>query len=397
MNKSQQNNNSNISQKTKRNRARRKANLQNRTNNQLAMLNGVDNPRRLKRSQMFMPTPGLSPCGMNYLKALYGPFGTFPEPPCVPSFIPLPSYKFNAFARGSFAVGSGNCGFVMVNPLNVLNTSSSGVVVAGTGAGWYTDNTFAGNSVAYPPTAGVNNFSTTSIALSSYASAPADALFTRQYRCVGAGIRVRFTGNSLNSNGEAICFREEGNGGALTSVDVGVMLAQQRTIRYTTQMIRNRWSEVIYFPDNPLLLGFLNIPALNAQCPFTLSNMIIFVNGGTPDTTFQYEVSIWYEAVGSNWPSLTRTESDVVALGAVLGAAPVQLDKHEPGIMMKIYKKAIELLPSGDSVLHAAGSVAGSAARSYFQAGGVNAYLGVGSPREPAYARQSVTINDLDD
>jgi len=333
---------------------------------------------------------------MQYLKALYAPFSTFETAPCVPSYIALPSYKFNSFARGSFTVGTTGVGWVSFCPVNVLNTNSIGIPTATSGSVWYTDQNFLGNQIAYPPVTGVNNTTTSSTALSSFATNPPDSLFTRQYRLVGAGIRIRYAGNLLNSNGEVVCFREEGNGGILTGVDQFYMLAQQRTVRYTTQMTHDKWAEVTFFPDSSTLLGFNTIGQMNAICPFTLANLVCFIDGGFPSSTYQYEVSAWYEAIGSYWPSLTRSESDPASLGAVIGAAPLQVDKQQPGLLGKLVAKAIENLPSSDSVVNALGSFAGASARSYFRDS--NSFSTISAPYEPPFSRRSssLRIDDMD-
>lgn len=69
-----------------------------------------------------LPSFHMTPCAMDYFKALYNPFDLGINP-CIPGLFPLPSQKFCVRTRGTFQVGSDGYGGIAFWPWRMLSRS----------------------------------------------------------------------------------------------------------------------------------------------------------------------------------------------------------------------------------------------------------------------------------
>lgn len=252
----------------------------------------------------------ISPCTAMYTKALTNPFGQFDELPCIPDVITLPSYKFQTTTRGSFSVGSGGVGFVAGKP---------GCPVSDSPCIEYTLPTFAGGSYqpALPsPPVGV-------------ATANNDSVFTQadfqvngiiESRLVGAGLRVHYQGSEINRGGLVVLHRQPGNT-AIAGNSTAATLLQFKT---STQAPATRNAESVnYRPDTPGMLGYA-VPVFPQA-----STLMIYVEGGSPGTSWNYEFIQFFELIG-NRQNPTASHSDPVGMGSALGSLPVNNSLDQP-------------------------------------------------------------------
>jgi hypothetical protein len=270
----------------------------------------------------------LSECAEDYLRALSNPFGNFINPPCIPDTVAIPSFKYKSVARGTMTVGTGGVGWVALDPWkawsdgNHVLTYTTFPVLATTSA--YTASTYGWQVIAGVMTTGVVGHNHSSFFTYTQLT-DRNGVAQRQYRVVGAGIRLMYSGTELNRGGRLTLYRNRSGsdtlhaGGVTSSSFLNDLATQQ------TSVTRN-WREITHVPDAPEQLGYEGgwnytdefAPALGTNDKRTL---IAFVDGAVAGTSFQYETVIHYEFVGTSMP-VTPSHSDPAAMGAIVSAVP---------------------------------------------------------------------------
>jgi hypothetical protein len=291
---------------------------------------------RSAKSQALAPGANISQCTKHYVRALTNPFNPFKDLPCIPDQLVNPSHKYNTWTRGTFSTGTQGVGWVVVNPwYNVYNdgafagTSSSNAIISTTPA-------FAGANYNWTVVAGIPTV--------GVVGANSNSRFTQNdfinnrwnYRIVGCGIRVKYTGTTFRNQGRLIMYRQQANDPIPLGSDASVLFQDN----YTSTIPVNRSKETVvtyqtaeYDFTSYQEIGFYLplIPINNTQQRW---HMLIYVDGGDTTTpqSFEYEVATFFEIVGRGLP-LTSSHSDVVGMGQAIASLPNKIPLSPPSIV----------------------------------------------------------------
>jgi len=218
-----------------------------------------------------------------YLKALTNPFGGFASPPCIPDTVSMPSYKVRAQARGQFFIGTQGIGFVDLRPFVPYNDQ---VVAQAT-------------PILYPNAfyiATTGDPSLFTIFNDSPYATTTPGLF-REYRLVGAGVRIRYIGTELNRSGRVILYRQPGKT-AIPSGTNGTTFLSNRSAA-TAPSTRNE-EAVTYIPASPSDLFYVS-----GAVAFQQPTILIYIDGAVPGTSYEFELVQYFEFIGTNLPMTT--------------------------------------------------------------------------------------------
>lgn len=234
---------------------------------------------------------GFSKCSILYAMARINSF-QLNEPPCIPDEVVLVSYKYGAFTRGNFTIGTNavsNDGFVAQNPYSPGNTNLS--VSTTTAAYVNSGYTIGGVGVLGLP----NNspFPT--------ANFLAGGVPQNYFRVVGAGIRARYMGSELNRSGRYIMYRDANNNNIQTNPNSSFFM---NTLETTSCPVGPDWCYCHFSPAIAQDLVYGNAVAASFLCN------LILVNGGVSGTVFEFEAVWWFEATGPLLPVMSASSSD---------------------------------------------------------------------------------------
>lgn len=256
----------------------------------------------------------LSQCTKDYARALIDPWSV-PRPPCVPDLISLPSYKFGTQSRGTFVIGTQGVGFVAINPYAVGQPATGLALVPFS----YTDATYA--QPYYVPNSGTGTSDPTVDGQLGYLDTPLNIgnsnISGFSYRPVGAGVKARYSGPELTRAGRMIAYREATNQPLETNLN-------------GNELLNNREASIT--PNDRKYHYATWKPALQADLAYrtgqaiTYPTMIMYIDGATPGTSFEFDIQMWFEVIGRQLPSLTKSHSDPLGMAAVQDA----LINHQP-------------------------------------------------------------------
>jgi len=199
-----------------------------------------------------------------------------------------------------------------VSSYTVLSTL---VNYAGTGYNWVV----SGASV---PTTGVTGSNTNSrfLAADLYAQQ-----FATQYRVVGAGLRVRYTGTQLNMGGRLVMYRTRSNVPVYGTNDGNTSNITNLLFdnAFTTSPVTRNWQTVSFAPDSTSYLSYASYPTF-ATDPRSY-NMLALIEGAVAGQSFEFETIVYYEVVGGRVP-VSPSHADPVGYGAVISGQPIRVD-----------------------------------------------------------------------
>lgn len=254
-------------------------------------------------------TPHLSNCAKNYAKVLTNPFGNFSTPPCIPDVISFPSYKIKTQGRGSFFIGTQGLGFVTLRPRMFFNDNVASYRSLAAYASNVIDPSLAGVGVS-------NNDS-------PYASTVPPLQF-RNWRLVGAGIKIRYTGTELNRGGRVVLARMPSGESFQFPVSDSTLLALRST---NTAPVTRRPESVTYYPDTYNAIDYIEGISLRLE-----QSLLIAVVGGVVGSSFEYEYVQHWEVIGDNVLNTSKSESDPMGLGAVIQSIPQRVPSTTPEV-----------------------------------------------------------------
>jgi len=167
------------------------------------------------------------------------------------------------------------------------------------------------------------------------------------FRVVASGIRVRYTGNLMNQSGLMHCVQDADHN-SLSSLTVG-QIGQMESY-YAKPLIQNQWHGISYAPANELEYYFNQDNLSNGVTNNGLDHHYygILLTGLNYNTaSFQYEIIVHYEAVGSIVRGKTDTPADPVGLATVTNSIKVDNQKKidDPSTSVS------SLLETGSSLL----------------------------------------------
>jgi len=265
------------------------------------------------RKGELLPTV-LSDCVVRWIYGLLNPFGPrdgcLPMPPC------LDSTSLSAFARGSASIGTMGNGFVSVNPAQMVMTPT-GLIRAPVR---FSIPTYASTyAAASYGTLGVDAaFSNTVIPAAAIVALDGAASGGINYRIWACGLRIRYTGTTLNQSGIVVGWRSPSNN-SFTFVTEAQLLSHD-TVDICD--VGRRWHNILWYPVNPSDYAYsadATPLADNAGGPL----LLYFT--GVPGQTFEYETFCHAELIGPGARGKQRRMGDpiggVAALDVIATAA----------------------------------------------------------------------------
>jgi len=267
----------------------------------------------------------ISECTRSYARALMDPW-SITTLPCIPDNIVLPSYKFGCRSYGKFTIGTNGVGWVNFIPLNAYNgffdfPSSLQPVYTGL----FTGITYA--STSYEPNLGSGggvfkylNDSSLSFQNAYDLNANPEGF---QFRLVGAAVKCRYMGTEISRAGRIISYRHPTNDTIGYPQDSNGLLKNKET---SSNVNSREWHYATFKPSNPVDLVYRGRNG-GASLP---TSLLLYVDGGTAGTTFEFECQQWFEVIGQLLPSYTKSHSDILGMAAVTQALPMHQPTHEP-------------------------------------------------------------------
>lgn len=238
----------------------------------------------------------LSDCSAQYADCLADPFES-PAGACIPIIPAFPSRKAVFFVRGSMSTGTAGVGFVAAG----LTAASDVPVVCSTGTA------YAGTTIV---TSGAGVVAASPNSDYTSASFSSQAL---QWRPVGCGIRIRYTGTEL-ARGGTVYALEQPDHLSLATLNASDLLKYDACHRFP---VDRQWTEVCYAPISMTEVEYTNSAALLSGDPIL---GLLVAAPSTTSITFDYEYYIHVELVGRAARGKTPSHSDETGFGTVLGA-----------------------------------------------------------------------------
>lgn len=254
------------------------------------------NPSKMQKKPQ-KPNVHISNCTKRYAMTLTNPFDVHGAGlPCTPV---IPSLKQACFVKGTFSTGSNGFGFIMSQPLRAA-VNDANFVWSSTAS-----TTIFQSEIADPNTAAYrSNAPYTASQLSNEEDG-----FT--YRLVSAGLRIRYTGTTLNQGGSVYAISHPSHADLNQAT-----LDEIRALNVTKNFAVDRdWASTLWCPVLPADYAYRFV--LNAETP----NMLFIVScpSGTP-LSFEFEAHCNFEYVGAPIRGMTPSQADAVGFTAVQSA-----------------------------------------------------------------------------
>lgn len=292
----------------------------------------------------------LSSCATSYLRALTNPFSHIEPMPCIPDMVTIPSYKFRTVCRGVAQIGINGIGAAIFCPWTSL-WSNNGIndhpLLVSNGANTWTEST------NLPAASSADWIGVKSNSIFDYSTVTANGVAVR---LVAAGIRVRYTGTTLNMGGQVNIVRMPSN-----NTIIGTSKATAQNYPNTTVAQVSRGDHfVTYYPDYSQWLAYTTPSSFGSGGVYGDLWPLGFYLTGVPLNTFYVECVSYFEVIGTRFQP-TPSHMDSVGYSAVMTAA--QSNAPVAGSPSAWYSAALSRI--GDAFVNGISSVstqAGSAA-----------------------------------
>lgn len=239
--------------------------------------------------------PRLSKCAAEFACALEDPFNCSGLA-CVPDVPSTPSRKVIAFSKGTMTIGTGGFGFVLAR-----TTGANDIT-----AGWYSDATYTStigltSSVAPGTNAFLHNgdYNAASIAAT---------VGSIQWRTVGCGIRIRYTGTELNRSG-FVAHLEEPDHVTTLGVSFASTIAYDKAFK---SAVSRTWHSVCFHHITHVEMSYGSASGTTFTYPLLLNVQSLAGN------TFDFEYFHVFEAIGSSVRGKTPSDCDIPGMNAVM-------------------------------------------------------------------------------
>jgi hypothetical protein len=270
----------------------------------------IDLNQPLNKAELTMGS--FSHCSKLYAAAMSNPWAC-ESAPCVPDLVTLPSYKVGFRSRGVFEIGTEGVGFVTLNPYNVTSKTSP-LLVHHTGT--YTTAAYAANSYKEPPDPGINFYDNDS------PYAPLDISPEGiTWRCVGAGLKCRYTGTEITRAGRCVVGRTPFNTPLIAGSNANAFLVDRA---FTVNPVDRKYHFCTYRP------------AKSTDTTYVTENvgenwsMICYVEGSEPGSSFEFDAIQWFELIGKPLPQMTRSHSDPTGMSVIMESLSLAQPQRTP-------------------------------------------------------------------
>jgi uncharacterized protein YeaC (DUF1315 family) len=246
----------------------------------------------------------LSMCAKDYLSVLTNPFQFIPRGVCIPDLYDSPSKKERMLSRGFFVCGAAAVnGFVMVDTASLAFKDLLAIYASN---GSYVSDGFPVTNATTGVTAGAN-------AQAPYTSAQVGVgQGNVQYRIVGVGLRIRYTGTELNRGGRIIPFRHPQNA-PFAGYTVSSVLGFNQV---GTSVVDRRWHCVAYIPIDSSDYEYKTTTVAGSVTNIGCIGFITTNSGGTTPTQYEWEVVSYVEYTGTV-DNVTPSHSDIGGMSAI--------------------------------------------------------------------------------
>lgn len=350
--------------RTPNNNRRRYNRINNAPRNPLNSRVRPDGPNIVPVADRSFVKTMFAPCTANYLRYRVSPFdiwdnkpeepaweksyGPLKELPCIPSFPPIMSRKVFTFLKGDFFAGTTGTAFIAFAPwrlaadYSLLQNDSPGLIYSTAAS---TSNTYpAMDTAAAPlPATGLANLnSDIDAAALVFSSASTSGI---KYRVVAAGLRVTYTGTSLNMSGGMHICETPDHASLSTMSSAGLSVLPS----YFFKDVNKEWTTLTYSPVHPpefeyMADAFVNpitIASTNSVAPneITRHHMGFLITGAQPSAPFRFEAITFLEVIGAEVRGKTRSSSDPTGLSKVTETLIPETSKaisDHPNLMKKV-------------------------------------------------------------
>ena len=296
----------------------------------------------------------MSKCAVEYLKAQYDPWN-LKTSPCIPDPIQLPSYKYSTHLRSTFSTNASGFGWIVLNPYVPSSASTSqgtpnnpnylAPIWASTNAGTSTQipiNLFASRDATIPSitAAGAAPFYWPSGITAAQVENNLNINdFTYNWRPVGGGIKVRYTGRADAQSGNYTIYCDPSNNVSLyawsvnqppgSAANSGTMLGLEESAFTSIGL------EEVAFTHHPKSQYDLQYSDnwygtsgatqyANGQDTALYHTMAILIEGAPASSSFAFDAIMHWEMVGRGLPARTASEADTVGLEKVTNTFPIK-------------------------------------------------------------------------
>jgi len=317
-----------------------------------AKKSAVRRKRQRKRTVPVRPVPAsggiqlghLSTCSETYLRVLSNPFTSISNA-CIPDTVTLPSTKHVFTSRGVFNSGTLGFGAIGVNPWSMIQQQATATVQGVAAPVVRTLATYAANTIPMAVTSATANVAL-STSNSPYTIAQVVDGTGVEFRLVGCGLRVRYTGTELNRSGRVTFWRPRQNA-PINGFLVGVDAVLNDNYYHTTPVDRT-WREITYLPVRAADVTYSSYldPTL---APFTDYRVLwCCLDGTVAGSSFEYEVKAYFEMVGQQVGGgllqPTKSHADPVGFGAIMSSLPTTLQAAGSSMYASMKQGAIRAL-----------------------------------------------------
>jgi len=328
------------------------------------------------------PRLGLSPTAQAYCKVLYNPFAPGISVG-VPSLLNSPSQKIRVEAHGKFYVGTGVGGnnpdgfaFLIFNPYYYVNGKDASLSAAVQNQNHWApiwcstpDNEFGDGMTAaqlaalrnpttnqttvldispyFMPNAGTNawGYPDSDLTATVFKDIVNNDKYNQEdWRCVGAGVKFRYSGKLEERRGTFVIYQDHmHDGNVLAGQFGGVDLTEQYLLKSQnlsstaavdggTHAItwQPRVDEDLEYTSNWIASGNPGITADDVRGISKYATCGVFVFGAPAQQAFEWHYVAHYERRGENVHSMTRTHGDLIGMNRVLDVMPAKPPLGDP-------------------------------------------------------------------
>jgi len=263
------------------------------------------------RSERALPLP-LPLDTKHYGMVLADPFiqAGLEKPPGVPTAPAFPSRKWRTAIRGSFATGTQGIGFVFIDPYHTVFSNVQ--------CGAYSTSTFAANNFT---SAGTGVAALFNIQQAYSSTTLSNGIVAR---LVAGGIRVRYTGTTLNRGGSVVGVYARDDFASLNSLTYTDVLTKYPFT--SSQPVSEDWEGATWFPVQNADLDYYDPPQINSYSWVDYASLGVMVySPSTTSLTFDFEMTMFWEFQGPEVISLSPSTSDFLGMSNVIeGVAKIQ-------------------------------------------------------------------------
>jgi len=212
-----------------------------------------------------------------------------------------------AMARGSFNIGTGGVGFVAVNPYVPFQDIFLGYATVSS----YTPNQYqafdgsTGQQLAF-----YNDCQYNSTSISNYL----------EYRLVGCGLKISYAGSVLNEQGSLTLVRNPGSVPIIAPQGQNQLLSIRDNAFTVVKKDISR--AITYLPLTAADMAYRNVLTYpgNGGTGNTNCTLLAYVSGGTPGAAMNFEVVQFFEFVGQQVQSTTKSHNDPLGFASIISS-----------------------------------------------------------------------------